>query len=346
MGVMSIGSGGDRARRRASRHLHVAAILGGILSLAGVARAQPTGDSAAAAAELFQQGRQALLDGRLDVACSQLAESQRLDPKVGTLINLAQCEERSGKLARALQRWDTAGTLAQQLADRRADFVAQQRAALDPRVPRLILRAHDVTGEGVHIVVDDGAERSVADLAGPIGVDPGAHVVKVTQPGHADATFPVTVAEGASTELEIHAGPVVAAPGPVAPTAHSQTAPVAPIQWGGTQHILGYVAGSLGLVAVGVGSIFGAQAISARNDPNCGNGVCNSQPDAQTQRNGVTAGNVSTGLFIAGGVLVAGGVVLWLTAPRSTSSSGAAGRTWIGWAPAQGGGLVGTGSSW
>jgi hypothetical protein len=320
----------------------VAVLLGVALAVPGLAHAQPAGDAAAAAAELFQQGRQALLDGRLEVACSQLAESQRLDPKVGTLINLAQCEERTGKLARALQRWDDAGTLAQQTADRRADFVAQQRAALGPRVPRLSIRARDLAGEGVRIIVDEGAQRIVADLGGPIAIDPGAHVVKVTQPGHSDASFPVTIAEGASKEVEIHAGPIVEAVGPVVPAPPA----AAPIQWGGTQHILAYVAAGLGVVSLSVGAVFGAQAISARNDPNCSNGVCSTQADAQTQRDGVTAGNVATGLVIAGGALVAGGVVLWLTAPKTAATTGAGTGSWVGIAPQQAGALLGAGASW
>jgi len=311
----------------------------------GLAHAQPAGDAAAAAAELFQQGRQALLDGRLEVACSQLAESQRLDPKVGTLINLAQCEERTGKLARALQRWDDARTLAQQTADRRADFVAQQRAALDPRVPRLSIRARDLAGDGARVVVDEGVPRTIADLVGPIAIDPGAHVVRVTQPGHADISFPVTIAEGASAEVEIHAGPIVEAVSPAPLVASAQPA-AAPIQWGGTQHIVAYVAAGLGLVSLGVGAVFGAQAISARNDPNCGNGVCSTQADAQTQRNGVTAGNVSTGLVIAGGALVAGGVVLWLIAPRTTAASGGGTARWVGVAPQPAGALLSAGASW
>jgi hypothetical protein len=339
---MSSGRRDGLRRGRAARRRCAIAVLGAVLALDGLAHARPAGDAAAAAAELFQQGRQALLDGRLEAACSQLAESQRLDPKVGTLINLAQCEERRGKLAGALQRWSDARALAQQTADRRADFVARQQAALDPRVPRLSIRARDVAGEGVHVVVDDGPARTVADLAGPIAVDPGAHVVKVTQPGHADASFPVTIAEGASAEVDVRVGPAVEAPAPAA-AAPSEAASV---QWGGTQHVLAYVSAGLGLVSVGVGSVFGAQAISARNDPNCNGGVCSTQADAQTQRNGVTAGNVATGLIIAGGALVAGGVVLWLTAPRATVATGAGRGSWIGVAPQGAGGLLTAGASW
>jgi hypothetical protein len=316
------------------------------------ALAQATGDAAAAATELFQQGRQALLDGRLDVACAQLAESERLDPKVGTLFNLAQCEQRAGRLARALQRWDEALDLARKTADQRADLVAAQRAELVPRVPQLSIHAKDREGDGARVTVDDGPARSLADLVEPIHVDPGAHVVKVAQSGHADATYSVTLADGATAELEIQAGPALA---PSVLSTPMQPAS-ASLQWGGTQHVVAYVSTGLGLASVAVGTVFGAQAISARNDPSCNGGVCSTQADAQTQRNGVTTGNVSTGLFIAGGALLAGGVVLWLTAPRmpagaspsrSASRPGLAGLVeWVSCQPHPGGALVGVGSSW
>jgi hypothetical protein len=55
----------------------------------------------AAAEALFQQGKAALDRGDLDVACGKLRESHRLDPAVGTLFNVADCEERRGKTGTA-----------------------------------------------------------------------------------------------------------------------------------------------------------------------------------------------------------------------------------------------------
>ena len=58
----------------------------------------------AAAEWLFREGRALMKKGDFAPACAKLAESQRLDPAVGTLMNLAECEERIGRTASAWQR--------------------------------------------------------------------------------------------------------------------------------------------------------------------------------------------------------------------------------------------------
>ena len=63
------------------------------------------GRDPAAAEVLFQEGRDAVQRGNWPLACSKFRESERLDPGVGTLMNLADCEEKIGRLASAWERW-------------------------------------------------------------------------------------------------------------------------------------------------------------------------------------------------------------------------------------------------
>ena len=62
-----------------------------------------TSDTAMAEA-LFQAGRACLERDRVEEACAKFSESQRLEPKLGTLLNLATCHEKLGKTASATDR--------------------------------------------------------------------------------------------------------------------------------------------------------------------------------------------------------------------------------------------------
>src|SRR3954463_15096752 len=55
----------------------------------------------AAAEVLYRSAREAAKKGDFATACAQFAESQRLDPAPGTLLNLADCEEHRGLIAAA-----------------------------------------------------------------------------------------------------------------------------------------------------------------------------------------------------------------------------------------------------
>jgi hypothetical protein len=50
---------------------------------------------------LFRQGRDLLAAGKVAEACSAFEESQKLEPAVTTLFNLAGCREKLGQFATA-----------------------------------------------------------------------------------------------------------------------------------------------------------------------------------------------------------------------------------------------------
>ena len=81
------------------RVLGVIALLA-LVTLARPAVAQSTSDKAAAQAQ-FDEARKLLKMGDTAAACDKLAESQRLEPAVGTLLNLATCYEKLGRTARS-----------------------------------------------------------------------------------------------------------------------------------------------------------------------------------------------------------------------------------------------------
>src|SRR5438477_7999701 len=117
-------------------------LLGGVVGLAGVfapstARAGDTHEQQLAQA-LFDDARRLMEKKRYAEACPKLAESQRLDPGGGTLLNLALCYERLGPIATAWAMYNEA--LSAAIADRRSEreaFARARIAELAPRLPRL-----------------------------------------------------------------------------------------------------------------------------------------------------------------------------------------------------------------
>src|SRR5438445_10663209 len=119
--------------------------LGGIsvlvlLSIGFAGRAGAFGGTDAAIAEaLFQEGRKLVEQKHFSEACPKFAESQRLDPGIGTLLNLAACHELEGKTATSWSEFTQA--LGQAEHEARADareFSRLHLAAPTPKLPKTV----------------------------------------------------------------------------------------------------------------------------------------------------------------------------------------------------------------
>src|SRR5256885_1547996 len=90
---------------------------------------------------LFDEARELLAAGKYPEACRKFAESQRLDPGGGPVLNLALCHEKEGKIATA---WaDFREALGAARRDRRAErenLAREHLETLEPRLPRLTVR--------------------------------------------------------------------------------------------------------------------------------------------------------------------------------------------------------------
>src|SRR5262249_28906373 len=146
----------------------IALLLGSSLGLsAGAARADRRDPVTAEA--LFRAGRAAADRGDFASACSQFEESNRLDPAVGTMFNLAACDEQLGKIASA---WQLFREVSQRLppGDERIALADTRANALEPKLPKLSLQLARVP-EGT-VVLRDGVELGSASLTLPLPVDP------------------------------------------------------------------------------------------------------------------------------------------------------------------------------
>src|SRR5437868_5091738 len=97
------------------------------LLLSSVAHAQAADTDKADAA--FNEGKQLMAAGHFAQACPLFADSFEADPATGTLLALAICHERQGKLASAWQ--DYRGVAERSKAEARADRekVAREKIA-------------------------------------------------------------------------------------------------------------------------------------------------------------------------------------------------------------------------
>lgn len=269
----------------------------GLLGVAGGARAASRDPAAAEA--LFRDARAAMQRGDYDVACAKLDESQRLDPAPGTLLNLAECEEKRGRLASAWQdyQWAIESLPA---GDERVPYAKSHADALAPRLPRLVVRLARSAPEGAHVRRDQ-VDLGAASLGAPLPVDPGKHALVVTAPGRVARTYEVAAAEGRAAEITVDVG----APDERAPAPEAR----------GMGKLPGFVGIGLGGAALVAGSVTGVLAIGRARvaDEHCDPAHTCDDIGLAANRDGRTFSTISTVSFVAAVVLVGGGIAWILT---------------------------------
>lgn len=285
----------------------------GLAVVLAPAAARADGADAALAEKLFQDGRAAMLAGDFATGCPKLAESQRLDPGVGTLLNLGECYEKQGRTASAWATYKEAEPAARRLGQKqRADHAAARAEALAATLPHLVLSvASQPRGLAVRV---DGLPIAEAAWSTPIPVDPGERVVTASAPDHREWRASVQAKPGARVQVVVPAlEPEPARGGATGPV--EGPAPAAPPR---TQRTLGWIGVGLGGAALATGLVFGVVAKS-KNDEAYEGGRCT---DVDCDGAGKAligeakdAALVSTILFAAGAAIATTGAVLVLTAP-------------------------------
>jgi hypothetical protein len=293
--------------------------------------AQVLGQRESVAEALFRDARAAMKAGDLDKACPKFAESQRLDPSPGTLLNLAICEERLGRVATAWVRFrELLDTVASD--DPRARIASEHLAALGPSLPQLRLSLRPEPGQRL-VVALDGVELDAASLDVFLPVDPGQHRIVVSDDRGQRVEQVVTVPLGGQIEREL----VLAAPQPderVSASPLPQTEPVrrdrrepprpAPSQGLHGLEIAGFAAGGAGIAALGVAGYFALDALALKNESNadghCDSSGCDPRGLALRQE-AVNKGDTATLLSVTGGVVAAGGVALYFLGRSKRSAA-------------------------
>jgi hypothetical protein len=211
----------------------------------------------ALAESLFKEGK-ALLSKDPTKACEKLAESQRLDPASGTALNLADCQEKLGRLATAFGTYQIAEELARERNNSaRVALIKKKLKALEPKIPHLRLVASTPLPAGAVLSLD-GTTLGVAAIGTQLAVDPGKHLLEVRAEGFEPFAKELQIVEGANSEEEC--GPLKRLPEAPKPEAPRATWPLpAFVATAGVAAVgLGFGIGS-GVRALDLGAVVAAE---------------------------------------------------------------------------------------
>jgi len=303
--------------------------------------AQVSAEEKATAEAVFEEGMRLIKQGNFAEACPKFEMSQRVEPAVGTMLYLAECYENTNRTASSWAMFREAASLAETSNQVERMKTAQARAKrLEPRLAWLTI---DVPKEAAvpGLQIRRNGVLLSPELSGTATpVDPGEVLVEVSAPGHLPYSTKVKVPAKGRVSLPIPAlqaapesapvAPAVVAPPASAPPAAANSsspppasAPPAPAT---VEHRspVPWIVGGAGVVALGVGTVFGLKAMSNADDARklCPNDHCYDQAGQKAADDAHTQATISNVAFIVGGAAVATGVVLYFTLPKQRTQVG------------------------
>ena len=307
-----------------------------VVLFAGLAHAQAPNPADAA----FKRGRELLKAGKFADACVEFEHSQKLDPALGTAFNIAQCSEKIGKLARALELYRE--MVATDTNADRKKVVSDAIPKLEARVPHLLVKvASSPPGFSLTIqLLTSGLPPKPLEANKSIEIDFGEYAIVAKATGAPDWTQNVRIdTEGKATTLEPPFGAkpiattITTPPKTATTTTTLVTDPVDeepkddPSPPRSKRKLYGIIGMGVGGAALVGGAVFGVMARGKWNDAKdvCGGTTCTSMADQkEAQKLGDSARSKATmsTIFVGAGLVAAGvGVVLFVTAPSSESQA-------------------------
>lgn len=221
-----------------------------------------------AAEALWKKGRKLRAEGRIHEACPKFVESYRLDPAIGTLLNMASCHELEGRTATAWSEYREAEDVATREGDEKRRAYAKMHAdELEGRIPHLTVTIDEPVPDLV--VTRDGVPMSNETLGTPLPIDPGDHVIAAKAPGYSTWTARVEASTGKQSSIHV---PVLTLLAPETPDDEQEVGTF----WT-DRKTTGVFVGGIGLAAIGVGAAFGVMTGSQveKAEQQCPNDRCN-----------------------------------------------------------------------
>jgi hypothetical protein len=282
-------------------------------------------DNKAAAEALFDDAKKLMAGKHYAEACPKFADSQRLDPGVGTLLNLGLCYKQNGQTASAWSAYLEAASQARAegQADRE-DLARQEAAALEPRLTKLVIEVPPQTAAIAGLEIKRDGDSVPQGLWGvPAPVDPGVRSIDVTAPSKKPLHLETRL-EGAGAMAKVvippledgpvKATPIVAGAGATGPDQGA----ILDEHPGKTQRIVGWVVVGAGVVTGAVGTWFTLLSVAqnkAAEDTSSETRKENFKSDAENSR---TIGFVGLGI---GAATLIGGIIIVVTAPTGSKTA-------------------------
>jgi hypothetical protein len=266
---------------------------------------------------LFREGRAALAEHDYDRACDKFTESQRLDPVVGTELNLAECEEGRGHLAAALGHWRT-GLTRLKPGDPREEIAQRRAAALEPKVPRVTFSVGQWPANTT--ISWDGRKIERRERATPLLCDPGHHTATFTT-GTVEETIETNLAPGDRKKLVAPGEPALAAGEPASEPA-DEPAP-RPAREGGrmsTMRVAGIVVTVIGVAALITGVATTAMILGDKStlDAHCTADHLCDPTGVSAAQNGQSLTTLNATAYVIGGIGAAVGIGLIIAGRNRT----------------------------
>jgi hypothetical protein len=274
------------------------------LAVARPASAEPNDLQIERADELFAEAK-ALEATNLPEACNKFAQSLRYNPAaIGTLLNVALCDEKLGRIASAVLKFTEARD-----RSREQNLTEHQRAAedhlatLQPRVPHLAIRLTEQLSD-TKVLVDDRVIDP--DALGDVPLDPGPHTVTVSAPDRIPHRAQVAIEPAEHKAIVI---PALA------------RSVIVTSSWRRIGQITAITGGAAFGTSIGL-ALYGRHLYRQQFDQQ----HCTSRPGGVTLCDDIgqprtdkarTYGNVATVVGGIGLAAAAAGAVIWYLAPRS-----------------------------
>ena len=242
-----------------------------------------------------------LRESNLEQSCKYFDESLEKNPNaIGTLMNVALCDEKLGKIASAHRRFSEARDRAKE--GNLPEYIAEAEShikTLEADLPHVTIKFLVPPPDGTRVLI--GETVIPPSQYGNAAVDPGELVIVVSAPGRLAYETRMIIAKKESKPIEVpelKKGVTVK---------------------GSSRKSIGIIVTAAGGAAIVTSQILGLYARSKYNtnhDKGCDmNDVCSAEEQSQTEK-ARTVGNVGTVVGIVGVAAAGVGLYLWITAPK------------------------------